>query len=106
MDAPGRGLWRRGAKKKKSYATITAKGGIIMASEALTSRGLKLRLNNGTDADGKLRTVDISLNSALGGLSVSGWDAAKVVALTSAIEPVISKTVNSIVGTTESRITN
>lgn len=77
-----------------------------MANEVETKRGLKLRLNNGTDADGKTLTVDVSLSNVLGGLSLNEWDVDKAASLANACETVLSKTINTVVTTMEGRITN
>lgn len=76
-----------------------------MANEVENKRGLKLRLNNGTDADGKIRTVDVSLTTALGGISIPNWDPDKALLLAEDAEAVLSKTINTVVTTTEGHIT-
>ena len=51
---------------------------------------VKMLLNNGTDSQGNLKTVGVSLGS----LSTSGYDASKVLAVVDAIEGCLTKTVS------------
>ena len=63
-----------------------------MANTLLQKVSVNIKLNNGTDADGKLRTVSVTL----GNLSASNFDADKALAIITALEPCLSKTVNSV----------
>ena len=54
---------------------------------------VKMNLNNGTDpTTGEVKTVAVSLGS----LSTTGYDAAKALAVASAIEGCLSKTIYSV----------
>lgn len=80
-----------------SYATICMSTTKIkevdsMATEALQKRTLTTLLDNGTDSEGKQKTVSVAMNF-FGGIDKSTWDADKALAIVSAAEPCLNKTV-------------
>ena len=62
-----------------------------MASESVLKRTSQIQLDNGTDDEGKQRTVNVSLS----GLSASSWDATKYLAICNALAPCLDKEVYS-----------
>ena len=62
-----------------------------MATTTLKKVSVNIKLDNGIDTEGRARTVSISL----GTLSKDNFDADKVFAVLGALEPCLSKTVNS-----------
>ena len=64
-----------------------------MATTTLEKVAVRINLNNGTDPEtGTVKTVSVSLGS----LSTTGYDAAKALAVASAIEGCLSKTIYSV----------
>lgn len=63
---------------------------------AITTRldkvAIKMLLNNGTSADGTVKTVSVGL----GTLNKDAYDAEKAIAIVDAIEPCLTKTVYSV----------
>lgn len=63
-----------------------------MAVTTIKKRASQIALDNGTDSEGRAKTVNISL----AGISKDGYDADKYLAIVGALEPCLSKTVNSV----------
>lgn len=63
-----------------------------MAVETLKKVASQIALDNGIDTEGRQKTVNISL----AGISASGFDADKYLAIVGALEPCLSKTVNNV----------
>lgn len=63
-----------------------------MAVENLTKVAVSLRLNNGTDSQGNVKTVGVSLGS----ISMSGYTADKARNVALALSPCLSKTVSRV----------
>lgn len=61
----------------------------MAVSETMIKNVCNMKLNNGTDSEGNVKTVNVSL----GTLSASAWDAQKAYACASAIEGCLSKTI-------------
>jgi len=61
----------------------------MAVTETMIKNQCNMKLNNGTDSEGNVKTVNVSL----GTLSDSGWDAAKAYACANAIEACLSKTI-------------
>lgn len=74
-----------------------------MAVETLQSRTLRAQLDNGTDSEGKQLYLAEAMN-VLGGISISGWDGDKALAVVEALEPCLTKTVSFIETGTTSRL--
>lgn len=53
---------------------------------------VQLKLNNGTDPSGNVRTV----NQNLGALNPNAWDATKVMAISEALIPCLSKSIYAV----------
>lgn len=66
-----------------------------MATETIKKRTAGVQLENGTDAYGNVKTVLLSL----GTLAKDRWDGDKALAIASALEPCLSKTVSTVEGT-------
>lgn len=62
-----------------------------MAAETLKKVSVNLKLENGTDAEGNIKLVNVSL----GTLSKDSFDADKALAIVQLLSPCLSKTVNS-----------
>lgn len=62
-----------------------------MATEALSNRTARIGLDNGVDAEGNVKTVNVSIP----GISArqADWDADKYLAVVAALAPCLSKTV-------------
>lgn len=60
--------------------------------ETLTKRVFRMKLNNGTDDKGNVKTV----NDTFPTLSISGWDMDKAVAISHAVSPCLARTVYSL----------
>ena len=76
-------------------------GGIMMAIETLRKVDVKVKLNNGTDAQGKAKYANISL----GDLSEENYDADDALEVVTALAPCLSKTVSMVNQTKESSLT-
>ena len=63
-----------------------------MAVEILKKISVNVKLNNGTDSEGNVRLVSVTL----GNLSEENYDNDKVLAVVTALAPCLSKTVSSI----------
>ena len=63
-----------------------------MATATLKKVSVNVKLDNGTDAAGNVKTVGVSL----GTLSTSGFDANKVMAIVPLLEPCLTKSVYSV----------
>ena len=63
-----------------------------MAISTLRKVSVNVKLNDGTDAEGKARYVSLSL----GNLSEENFDADKALAIVTALAPCLSKTVSSV----------
>ena len=63
-----------------------------MANTLLKKVSVNIKLDNGTDADGKQRTVSVFL----GNFSKDNFNADKALAIINALEPCLSKTVYSV----------
>ena len=72
-----------------------------MAAETLTKVSVRLKLENGTDAEGNMKYVNLSLGS----LSKDNFDADKALAVKALLAPCLSKTVGSVEMTQVSEIT-
>lgn len=59
--------------------------------ETLTKRVFRMKLDNGTDDKGNVKTV----NNTFPTLSISGWDMDKAMAISNAVRPCLSHTVYS-----------
>ena len=60
-----------------------------MATTSVQNVSISIRLNNGVDAQGNTKTIGISLGS----LSASKFNADKVLAIVSALGPVLDKSI-------------
>ncbi len=63
-----------------------------MANTTLTKVAVQLRLNNGTDSQGNVKTVGLSL----GNLSTANYDADKALAVARLLSPCLTKTVSRV----------
>ncbi len=72
-----------------------------MANVTLTKVSVRLKLENGTDAEGNMKYVNLSLGS----LSKDNFDADKALAVKALLAPCLSKTVGSVEMTQVSEIT-
>lgn len=63
-----------------------------MAIETIKKISVAVRLDNGTDSQGNVKTVNISL----GNMSETNFDSDKALAVVSALGPCLSKTVVSV----------
>ena len=72
-----------------------------MANTTLKKVSVRLKLENGTDADGNMKYVNLSLGS----LSKDNFDADKALAVKAVLAPCLSKTVGSVEMTQVSEIT-
>ena len=80
---------------------ITTKGGDrLMANTALQKVSVSIKLDNGTDSQGNTKLVGISLGS----LDKTAFDADKVLAIVSALGPVLDKSVDHVEKTEVSTI--
>jgi len=61
-----------------------------MAVETPTKVAFQLALNNGVDAEGNTKYVNISLGS----MSLDGYDGDKALAVSAALQPCLSKTIS------------
>lgn len=66
-----------------------------MAVETIKSRAAKVLLEHGTDSQGNIKLVSLSL----GTMSKDRWDADKVLAISAALEPCLNDTLSSTEGT-------
>lgn len=66
-----------------------------------TKRTATLKLNNGTDSSGNIKTVSLNLGS----LDVANWDADKAMAIMNALAPCLKKTVHQRTTTEENIMT-
>ena len=64
-----------------------------MATETLKKVAVNLKLENGTDSEGNLKLVNLSL----GTLSKDSFDADKALGIVQVLGPCLSKTINSVV---------
>lgn len=71
---------------------MKAKGGDCMANTTLKSVRVNIKLDNGTDSLGNTKTV----SQSLGTLSKDRYDADKALAIVDLLEPVYTKSVNSV----------
>lgn len=60
-------------------------------TQTVTKINFRINLDNGTDADGNVKTVAVSLPA----LSVSGYDDAKAIAVATALDNLLTKTIYS-----------
>lgn len=60
-----------------------------MATNTIVKNVCQLRLNNGTDSQGNVKTVGINL----GQLSPTGWDDDKALAIADKLEDCLTKTI-------------
>lgn len=58
-------------------------------TETMYKNTCRMALNDGTDSEGNVKSVNVSL----GTMSDSGWDASKAYAIADAIESCLTKTV-------------
>ncbi len=72
-----------------------------MANTTLTKVSVRLKLENGTDAEGNIKYVNLSLGS----LSKDNFDADKALAVKAVLAPCLSKTVGKVEMTQVSEIT-
>ena len=72
-----------------------------MANVTLTKVSVRLKLENGTDAEGNMKYVNLSLGS----LSKDNFDTDKALAVKALLAPCLSKTVGSVEMTQVSEIT-
>lgn len=72
-----------------------------MAVETVKKRTANVQIENGYDAEGNMRYSSVSL----GTLSKDRWDADKILAISSALAPVLSQTVDRTEGTSTFVIT-
>lgn len=72
-----------------------------MANAALKKVSVNLKLENGTDAYGNVKLINLSI----GNLSKDTFDADKALAIAGLIEPCLSKAVSSVEKTEVSTIT-
>lgn len=72
-----------------------------MAVERITARTARLLIDDGTDTQGNAKTANVNVT----GLSVSGWDGDKFIAVASALEQCLDSTLNSIAGGTTFTLT-
>ena len=63
-----------------------------MANTALKKVSVNIKLDNGMDSEGNIRTVTISLGS----LSKDNFNADKALAVITALEPCLNKEVNTV----------
>lgn len=68
-----------------------------MASETMTKQTCTLRLANGTTESGATKYISMSLGSLANGSEA--WDAAKAVAIVSALVPCLDKSVSVVLHT-------
>lgn len=61
----------------------------MAVTETMIKNQCNMKLNNGTDASGNVKT----LNQSLGTLSDTAWDATKAMAIVEALTPCLSKSV-------------
>lgn len=73
-----------------------------MATLTPLTRKATMKLQNGTDASGNVKTVSLNLGS----LDVANWDANKAMAIMTALQPCLSKTIYTRTTTEESMMTN
>lgn len=67
----------------------------MAVTEELTANSITVKLNNGTDTEGNVKTVNTGLGGALSG-EESDWDADKVMNITTALDAVLSKPIYSV----------
>ena len=72
-----------------------------MATETLKKVSVNLKLENGTDAEGNMKYVSVSL----GTLNKDNFDADKALAVVTVLAPCLSKTVGSVEKTATSTLT-
>lgn len=65
------------------------------------TRKVTMKLNNGTDSQGNIKTVNLNLGS----LDVGAWNADKAMAIMDALSPCLSKTIHQRVTTEENIMT-
>lgn len=63
-----------------------------MANTALKKVSVQMRLNNGTDSQGNVKTVSLNI----GTLSTSGYNADKALAISQLISPCLAKSLVSV----------
>ena len=73
----------------------------MAVQELLQKTGVALKLNNGTKA-GVVQTVSLSL----GTLDKDEWDADKAMAIIDLLEPCLSKGIEEVVKTTQTKLVN
>lgn len=75
----------------------------MAVAEVTEKNTVKMMLNNGTDSEGNILTVGVSLGT-LG--DVDTWDAEKVLTVTEAIEACLTKTIREVQRTQVTRLYN
>lgn len=74
----------------------------MAVTETMIKNQCNMKLNNGTDTQGNVKTV----NQSLGTLSDSGWDATKAMDIIEALSPCLSKSVYEIQHVVTNRLTD
>ena len=64
----------------------------MAVTEQVDKQQCTLRLDNGRDSSGNVKTVNMNLGS----MAVNGWDAQKVINITDALTPCLSKGVHGV----------
>ncbi|MBQ3402265.1 MAG: hypothetical protein IJG65_02675 [Synergistaceae bacterium] len=77
------------------------KGDDAKMATTLTKISARVNLNNGTDSSGNVKTVSLGL----GTMSLTGYDAGKVYAISQLLAPCLTKTVYSVEEVRTSTIT-
>lgn len=72
-----------------------------MATETIKKRAANVLVENGTDSEGNVRLANV----AMGALAPNRWDADKILAIGTALEPCLDNVVAGINGTTTFSIT-